>query len=253
MAFKFTPSVTVSGGGLKHKVTLTNIKIVGGVKYFHLAKRASARLCQLLSLPATMGGETALSKTDIVEQILQMRNDKFESWYASKMPKPAEISDVFECLDHDKTPRKAKMMLATMPLTTDIQTPAVGDIDSVGIKVLMGNAKMPLYVELSDNVIEYLRDACRYQLDNGDIKRSRKRKLGESNVEDHDEVDTHGSSTAELIEPDADEPSTPPSTTSSTPEPAVQPSSEKSSSCGSLSRGTVFGPLDKWFKAKANA
>ena len=178
MALVITPSVTLSGTCMKHRVTLTTTVLVGETRYFHVSKSdESALLCQVLGITRLVGQERTLSKTDIVEQLIAVRNSKFESWYNSQIPKAAETAELFEGMDDEpdslRAVRKSRFVLATMPLEAVIQAPNVGGVEGIDMKVLMGNEKKPLFLELSSHVIEYLRAVCLFQIKSCNIKRFR--------------------------------------------------------------------------------
>ena len=175
MSLKITPSVTVAYTTQKRDITLKDTRVIEGIRYFHLSKKQDSKVCQLLSIPRLVGNERALSKTDIIEQLLALRKEHYESWYlAQQEPNRAAVFDIFESIiSRNKPRRKKKTVLMHRPATTEIKAPEIGGVEGVGIKILTGSGSKRLYVELSWGVLAYLSKVCAWQIENAGIKRVR--------------------------------------------------------------------------------
>ena len=183
MAFKVQQSVTVSGRPLKHKVSLTHIKVEEGKTFFRLSKQDPA-IVMMMSLPRLdEEGQRIMARTSVFEMISDARARKYHELAAVESGDAPEAALTFMDGQPNKQ-RVSRARQAMMPSTVTITTPTVGPVDGVLADVVMGHGNTPLYIELTAEVVSYLVSAVQYQVANMGIKRSRKSKsiseVGES-------------------------------------------------------------------------
>ena len=183
-------AVVVSGGEMKRRVVISmvHIKKEDGMMFLHCSAK-QGYMYQLI-LDRHLTKERHLSRTDVVDQLRRLRNDRVvEIQLASRQmrlvlfPSKANFSARHRQV---KACRERKAALQTLDAVGTITTPRIGKAERIVMKVLlsyMHNA--PLYIELNADNIEYIRAACQAQLDEGCIKRNRdaKRKVVEANVD----------------------------------------------------------------------
>ena len=77
-----------------------------------------------------------------------------------------------------------RSLIESLPPVFDIQAPAVGLVESCTISVRVAKDKgLPLYVELSQHTIDYLRRVVQVQIDEGGTHRKRSDRPDESKVD----------------------------------------------------------------------
>jgi hypothetical protein len=167
--FVIEETVTVTGGGLKSRVTIpaSDLKNEDGVKFIHMS--TVPKWANRLFASETTKIERVLSRTDVVSKLTQMRNDKLTAILSETTNEPAERLAIFEGAKRMKVVDKT-----TIPASVTLTAPDIGPVLGCEVKVLMSwRLTAPLYAELSAQLLEYIRDACQWQLENANIKRTK--------------------------------------------------------------------------------
>jgi hypothetical protein len=141
-----------------------------------------------------------LARTDVIQQLVTARN---ENIITNKGEGDVEQLTLFD--DEPSTKRIKVEEKVDMPTTIVIDAPTIGDVDGIPIKLMNSWKKTaPLYVELTVDVISYMRNACKWQLKYASIHRGREpKKVSDESLddsEDHEDIDDISKSDAEGIE-----------------------------------------------------
>ena len=105
-----------------------------------------------------------LCRTDVFEQIKTARTTWFDEFEASKKD---EIK-----ASRAKVKKIDASLKLTLPSIIEIDTPALGTVQSVKMRIIASwHSGAALYVELVESNLQYLKDACHYQVNNMQIKR----------------------------------------------------------------------------------
>ena len=103
----------------------------------------------------------AIFKTDIIEQIAALRNTLFyQSVFNDDVPSVAKRY----------ASKKLRPLVIQAPETGVLDAPCVGRVGGVQMRVVVNKPNAPVYVELNDANITYLRDAAEVQFTRGDIE-----------------------------------------------------------------------------------
>ena len=205
-------TITVSGDNMK-RVTIPDdhIKEEGGSLFLHASNVPNYMSALLLSdIKDRRGGrmERWMARTDVIGQLVGARNHQIHV-LMTKEAKAVEQMTLF-----DEGPSRKRIKIddkVDMPTTAVIDAPTIGDVKGIPMKVMMSWKKTaPLYVELTVDVISYMRSACKWQIDHGCIHRGRDQKKpseeapidnkGHADIEsisddetDSERADAHGS------------------------------------------------------------
>lgn len=150
---------------LREPVVLRSTQLVEGRTFWRVAK--ADQIVGRLLLGKACSSERMLSRTDIIEQLVKLRNSKV----AELMQPPGPLED----LGLDEQPEAAPAPPAgrPMPPTVQILAPQIGDVPELSLVVLSGLGQAPLWVELLPSVLEYLSEAVASQIAQGNVKRSK--------------------------------------------------------------------------------
>ena len=144
-------------------------------------------------------GEHLLKFTDMFDQLRQLRDARPEVQPAAPAMHMPETLDLFE----DSTPVKTKdpapkRLRHHEPKIVTIAAPSfasVGDmsgVEGISMSVLDLHVKSyPLYVELTASNLEYIRTACKFQIEVGDVKRSKPTPVHIQPVSEQPDIDIH--------------------------------------------------------------
>ena len=152
-----------------------------GLTYVKLVKSRS-EINRLLGQPLLSRGtdKRKLQRTSIIESLTALRNDRIDSMVADSKSKEQKID--FDIDEPQKVSRRRQASCAQearqsagLPEVIEIDCPAVGDVDTIKMKVRVGHRSSPLFVELTQKAIDYLTAAIKHQIDAGDIHRKAKR------------------------------------------------------------------------------
>ena len=171
---KIEHSITLSGKPLKRKVSITDFKSEGGVSYMRLSKQDHSMIGVLNIKRLDDEGQRMLSHTDVFEKISQLRTDAYNR---EVLKVGGEADHELQCFGGDESSgpkRVSRAVRADLPAAVNIKTPDVGDVLGIDASVLLGNAHAPLYIEISEDVLKYLSAAVNYQIENMQIKRTRR-------------------------------------------------------------------------------
>ena len=186
----------ISGGVLKkcyaqHVIPRRDCIVDEGRTYFHCSTVPpwASKLFTGLSRKQVR----VLSRTDIMQQLLNARTDKLKDVVAKSVMAHQELMSVCQS---KFTPMgvSRKAALPDLPSTVLIDAPSINNVEGVTMRVLVRakyHTTAPLYVELTPKNISYIRAACLEQINSCDIKRSRKASVvgeGECDVEGGDDV-----------------------------------------------------------------
>ncbi len=134
---------------------LDRVQTVEGAPYINLRK-ADNSICRLLS--DNPNNVRPLSNTDIIEQLATARNEAYERIIKEL------LSEGKVDMGLDEPPKKKQRQVpASMPLTTEIMAPNIGDHAACTVKVLLTKPASSLWIELSPSNIEYLRGVVKHQ------------------------------------------------------------------------------------------
>jgi hypothetical protein len=114
----------------------------------------------------------SLSRTDIVEQLIKLRDDAIEAFFAEQTAKddaPDELLGVVPTRPKKRS-RAAAFMLAK-PRFVAIVAPSFDDIASQSMRVRYAKKNECLWLELSPDIVDYLTVVVNMQLEEGNIHR----------------------------------------------------------------------------------
>ena len=185
MAMQVEDIVRVKIAGMERAVFLPqdlHSKTDDNRTYVKLAK-ARSEINRLLGQPLKAKGpnKRKLQFTSIIETLIQARDAKVKTIVDSRNSQSVKLD---LGIDDPIAPKKEKYQRSTwsrraevidsLPTNFDILAPAVGMVGSCLINVLVAKqAAMPLYVELTQTTIDYLRSVVAEQILQGDIHRKR--------------------------------------------------------------------------------
>ena len=169
--------VCINGGGLKYRVVIppSHIKHVDGQPYIHLSTQQNYATALFGGGRCNVRGasgkpERALSRTDIVDKLADQRNKLIDEAMDAIMQKN-KPHDTLAIFGEQKQPRVKAYQRVAIPETMTIDAPQIGDIQGVPMRVITKHKRGPLFVELVDRNLKYVRDACTAQIKAGGIKR----------------------------------------------------------------------------------
>ena len=113
-----------------------------------------------------------LSHTDIIENLLQLREAKYKE-LVGELQKDAAAQKSTGLNEEAEPARKiSQAMLDQLPKFATIDAPLVGGVASRKMQVVLeSNARPPLYMELTTSNFEYLQKAVAHQIEAGTTKR----------------------------------------------------------------------------------
>ncbi len=170
--FTMKNTFTVYRDGVKYGITIPpkHIKEEGEVKYMHMSNRLSYVNSLLIGRSVTSA--RSLARTDVIQKLLGLRNEKLDN--IIKDMKPQDQLSIFEEPTVKRTQIKTKV---DVPSSVVVKAPAIGDNEGRFMRVLMSwKRTAPLYIEMDVNNLDYMRDACEWQLCHANLKRRRVRK-----------------------------------------------------------------------------
>ncbi len=190
--------VVISGPGLTSPVIVPkgDVKKEGDAMYIHVTgKPWWANRVFGSSASKT---ERILSRTDVIEQLTSLRQEKLNAIVAEKQP--AEQLPIFEGY------KKQKVIVGKVdvPATVTINTPSIGGVGSIAMTCLMSHkCNAPLFVELNVANVTYMRSACVWQIEHMGLKRGRAPKKNE-NLDDGSDESKNEVESVESKESDED-------------------------------------------------
>jgi hypothetical protein len=159
-------------GHLKRPIVIrsSTIQYVGDQPYMHLTKRGSA-VRALLGI--TYAGKQGPNTTNIIEQLMELRNTARKELIKQKLMQPKDdmgLDDVVQ----QASKAKMKQAIADLPETINIVVPRIGQIDARTVNVKMGQGNSPLYISCDASTIEYMYSVCKNQIDNKEVTKKEK-------------------------------------------------------------------------------
>lgn len=152
---------------MKHPVAIKFTKTVEGAVFFKACKSDSAIMRLLVAEQPANWTSRPLSKTDVLEQLIGMRDSAFHELAAE----PAEDEEGKEDLGLDDPRPQQRKNLAELPSTVVLQAPEIEGTTSVPMRVLLSKPGQPLWLELKHENLRYLIEAVGRQISRGNIKR----------------------------------------------------------------------------------
>jgi hypothetical protein len=187
-------TLTIYCPGFKHGITIPpqHIKEEGGETFMHMANHLT-HTYGLLTGKTTTSTRT-MARMDVLQQILALRNEKLV-WLTAA------------CGGQGPHAKKPKLMdvKVGLPSTVLINAPTIGDIEGMPMKLLLSwKQTAPLYIAMTTDNIKYMSEACKWQLENLNIKRGRdeKKQIGDDDCT----LDDENTGSQVLSEADNDEP-----------------------------------------------
>ena len=175
MEIRFNVVNIRGAAGRGHLVIET--KLVDGVRFFHLKKRAG-KVARIL-LAKCLGQDDVfswdsvqvLNGTDIVEQLHALRN--------AKVKELMEAAGVVRKRFRVSRARGVQTKIASLPSIIEIEAPSVGSAVGRPLKVLCGRGQTPLMIELCVPTLNYLAEVVHDQLSQAAIAKKHPRDDGD--------------------------------------------------------------------------
>jgi hypothetical protein len=145
--------IVVTGGHLKSPVVLApgHVQNVGDITFINL-KKSDQLVCRLLA-GECVSGTRQLTNTDIVEKLVDRRNKAYNM--VAEQSETGGKEDLG--LDEPAT-KKRRTTVEAMPLTIDIDAPSCSMHVLHRMKILLSKPGSSLWVELTAENVQYLRD-----------------------------------------------------------------------------------------------
>ena len=181
-----TECFLISSESMKRKVRVDKkfTKEVDDRRFLHVA----TSLVYAPSLFANGHPSRALAFTDVFETIVNLRTADFENYEESRRPPRLEIDGI-----DIPTPKRRNIsseVKVGYPKIVTIEAPAYGPIDGISMIILSSwNKSSPLFVELTEDNLQYMMDVCKYQIEEGDKKRIRSASKPKSDIGTNGEID----------------------------------------------------------------
>ena len=167
-------SFTIHGGGMLRRVVIParDLKEQDGMTFMHVSSVSTYMIALCCSGP--QHGRRPLSKTNIVEQLTELRNAKT----IANEPVQEDLQSCSTVGQQRKRKQYNALIMVDKDIWVDtILSPTLGDVQGIEMKILRESAKCaPLYVELDPENIAYLRNACQWQIEHENIKRRKTEK-----------------------------------------------------------------------------
>ena len=173
--------VSIKIGGVKGRVVIppSHNKHVGDKTFIHISTvpNFSTTLFTTGRCNVSVVGanERMLSRTDIVGQLTELRNQTIDETLNAVMDKDVPSNTLAMFTKSAKTSKRNRRVKVahrlSIPTVMTIDVPSVDEIDGIQMDVLTTNKRAPSFVECIGPNIQYIRDACVSQLKSGSIKR----------------------------------------------------------------------------------
>ena len=162
------------------------VKYHNGSPFFRLSKKWLRKVLtkELHNLPWA-DRQHAMARTDIVEQITELRDNAFKQKLADDGVKHSSSAGI-----NRYTSKEVKGKCLTMQPVVHINAPTVGRVAGIQIQVMVSKPTTPLYVALSDKNLIYLTNVVKVQFEGGSIHRQHARDKVDDPV-DTGEVGVH--------------------------------------------------------------
>ena len=151
-------------------IVLRNIERRGDARFYKLIK-SDPMVVRLLTGHG-IGEARMLAKTDIIEQLVAARNNKRQELldgFASAAG-AAGAEDLGVDDDEQQPKKKLRRFDAQLPEIISIVGPSVEGIAGRSINVLMARPDQPVWVEISCDNFDYLRDVATCQIESGAVQ-----------------------------------------------------------------------------------
>ena len=170
MSFSIEYRPTVTGCHLKNPVQLKYFETVDGAVFVKVCKSDSV-MCRLLVEDGAQMAGRPLSMTDILEQLSTLRNKVYHELAFA----PDKVEDDKEDLGLDAPTRRRAKDLSELPKIIVVEAPCVDDVPGKEMRLLLDKPGKPLWMELNEGNLKYLKDSVGCQINSGQIKRSHPR------------------------------------------------------------------------------
>ena len=145
--------VTMDG---KRAVCLSEVRTVDGHRFFKLAK-SDHQVVRLLT-GKSVGDSRVLTQTNIIEQLVGLRNEK----YTELMTPKNAVDDLG--VDTEGPKLKRPRLDDNAPQTLVVQAPCIGNVQGIELRVITAVGSAVVWVELLAETIDYLKSFVAEQL-----------------------------------------------------------------------------------------
>ena len=153
----------VSAPWLSQPVVLHDLIEADG-KFFAKVIKGCNKMARISS-GSSISKQRALSSTDILETLVQLRNRKHAELCKASLDKQAGREEDLG-LDAAPPAKRCKQVAPVLHPTMEILTPEVGPCKSIQMTVITASGTSPLLVEMNDANVDYLHEACKEQIEN---------------------------------------------------------------------------------------
>ena len=143
---------------------------VEGSKFIRL-KKSDSRVVRLLT-GSGVGTSRALAKTNIIESIIDARNEKAEQLMRETMPQQNAAAEELGGVQESKyqQAKRAKRLAASLPSVIEVDAPSFEHIEGISLNVLLQPNDQTLWVEMIEENLDFLRAVCIAQIESGTVK-----------------------------------------------------------------------------------
>ena len=150
----------LSAEWLQSPIQLDSWVTVGDHRYIKLRKtdpKIERAICG-----EAPGKRRNITRTTIIEELTKLRNDAYDR--ACRSAQRGSIADDLGFDDDDDaSSKRSKTSQLSLPPTLDIEVPPQGAVQGTTLKALTAGGWEPLWLELSETAIDYLRAAATMQ------------------------------------------------------------------------------------------
>ena len=161
----------VRGNHLKQPIAFRSLEVVNGRKFFKLAKQDHVISRLLLGTSSSKTRRPA--KTDVLEQLQMLRNTKIENIVTPPALDDLALDDIVEEAPQRKKQKTKVSMPVDAPPIIEIVAPTIGSATEMKMNTLFRKKYEPIWLELTEAIIEYLVAAVDHQIVNESIDKSR--------------------------------------------------------------------------------
>ena len=165
--------VRVRAKHMASPVVLENCKEVDGSTFFHLKKSCDC-VMKLLGHPRSKGARP-LANTSICEVVERLRDDAYKSSLATAM----DTLGVHDVQDGSLPPPGSRSWKRKFKgnrdrihgSTVTVHGPTMGEIKGIAFKVVVDRPGTPLYVQLEEDLVTYLKECADFEISSGTVHR----------------------------------------------------------------------------------
>ena len=147
-------------------VHLRHLKRIDDMWFWKAAK--CDRMVERMLVGKSGSSQRMLCKTNVLESLQALRNQAVHDHIHP--PAAADLG-----LKDEPRTKRAKINMHEVPEVLTIKAPAYGAISGMSMKVLRGRGSDPLWLHMSELVIDYLVSVMRFQIETSDIHNTKPR------------------------------------------------------------------------------